>query len=104
VITKIIFIPAQSGGYYVDRSKATVVTRGGYGRLEFDLSDAEIAALEQGDLEVWGDEADLVFPGVPLDWVSHIKSLPFMQSIPFTDPLWSYWCKVDGNNKVVESW
>lgn|GEM_PF-4017188 len=104
MITKIIFIPAQSGGYYVDRSKATVVTRGGYGRLEFDLSDAEIAALEQGDLEVWGDEADLVFPGVPLDWVSYVKQLPVVDQTPTTEPLWIYWCQIGENGKVIESW
>ena len=71
-MSEIIFIPTLSGGYYVDRSKATIVCRGGYGRLEFDLSDNEQDELEG---EVWGDEADLVFPGVERDWADCIKSL-----------------------------
>jgi hypothetical protein len=78
----IIFIPTLSGGYYVDRSKATIVARGGYGRLEFELSEHEIAQLEEGELEVWGDEADLVFSNVQPDWVSWVKGLWNVKSSP----------------------
>jgi hypothetical protein len=125
----IIFIPTLSGGYYVDRSKATIVARGGYGRLEFELSEHEIAQLEEGELEVWGDEADLVFSNVQPDWVTWVKGLWNVKSSPvasysnleestelpceqrgarFEDrhagEEFNYWVRVDENNVVVESW
>ncbi len=105
----IIFIPTQSGGYYVNRSKATIVSRGGYGRLEFELSAAEIAKLESEDpnTEVWGDEADLVFPRVQADWVIWIMELPSVKA-RFEDnhvrQEFDYWVRVDENNEIVESW
>ncbi len=103
----IIFIPTSSGGYYVDRSQATIVSTGGYGRLEFDLSDEEIEELEREEWDVWGNEADLIFPGVQEDWVSYIKNLPSVRA-RFEDchsrEIFEYWCRVNENNEVIDSW
>jgi len=99
----IIFIPTHSGGYYVDRAKATIVARGGYGRLEFELNEHEIAQLEEGELEVWGDEADLVFPNVQADWVSWVKGLPSITN-RFQEWLFEYWCHMSEDDDVIEKW
>ncbi len=99
-MSDIIFILEPHCGYYVNQAKATTVNRGNYRRLEFDLAESEIAALEQEDPEtkVWGDEADLVF-STP----DRLESWKVVQ-VPATNPPWLYWCKVDEDQKVIEFW
>ena len=108
--TDIIFLPdpESNGGYYINRAEATVVCVGGYGRLEFELSDAEIAEMQQKDPDekIWGDEADLVFPRVQPDWPTYLQRLPSIseEQLPATDYPWLYWCAVDANSHVIMQW
>lgn len=107
-MTEIIFIPTSSGGYYVNRSKAALTAHCGCGWIKFDLSAAEMSKLQESEPEcsVWGDEADIVFPGVEPDWVEQIKSLPTLpeEQLPTDGREWFYWCEVDESGDIVESW
>lgn len=105
----IVFIPNSPpdspGGLYVNLKHAKVVAKGGYGRIEFELSPSEIAELTQLDPEtpVHGDEADLVFNDGGPNFIDYIKSLAPASNVPDVSS-WLYWCAVDEKNKPVMYW